>query len=181
MPWWDSRDDRSTAAAALVGVVVGSLITGGVSYAIAHQSLTAQRERQAAEFAERRDSETREKREKVYTAFLDTSIVWRTTLGDEIACYKLKAAEPCGKSDQQVEDDVDGFRGAFSNVYIFGSIEAIERAKALADELPYTFPGVGGRVDASKASIDAQAYADEYDLFEDLMCRELPVQPRTDC
>ena len=42
LPWWDSRDNnRSTAAAALVGVVVGSLITGGISYAIANQSLVA--------------------------------------------------------------------------------------------------------------------------------------------
>lgn len=178
--WWESRDQRSTALAALLGVLVGSSLTGGVSYLISTQAIEAQHAAQSADFNEQRSVETRAKRGEVYQTLLDTAVKWRSTLGDDIACRQAADQGTCARP-RPVEADAAAFRAAIFSVYIYGSTEAWQRANKIADTLPSTWPGLGNAVDTTKAVIDAKAFSDAYDRFEQLMCSELPAQPRSDC
>lgn len=153
---------------ALVGVLVGAVLTGGTSWLIANQTIDAQKDQAQRAIAEQKEQEVREKRSAVYENFQKASHAWVYTRAQQVACNCV--------ASKVVFDANEEFRNQIVDVRIFGSTEAYDAATAVGESIPDTWPGLGGPIAVdSRKPFDDAAYANADGNFVKVMCRELPA------
>lgn len=220
------RSDRRTALlSAGVALAVGALgFAGGVWGAKVggDANVRAQRE----ELRYKREDATRQRRAKVYTAFLDQSTDYRFAAADAVseverlligqdrgflseclagdnsrckslarritpgrrrrvkACFNLRGCRPVAmrRAVSRFVSERSDFQGALNDVYIYGTARAYHSAGRLAGALPPSvYDGPDDEIQAIFEVVDPDGYRDGYNAFLELMCRELPAQPRRTC
>ena|ERR1700694_3138781 len=182
MPWWQSADVRSTAYAALIGVLVGSVLTGGTSILVTKITIDAQKTAQQADFADKHAQESRLKNAAVYTNVLKTANVWLNTRQTEVTCRSIPPSFTGCLPAQKVFDDNQAFRDAVYDVYICGSDEANAAALKIAARIPGTWPGIGQGVDVAVSTpFNVNEYAGAVGQFQRQMCKELQAQGNKPC
>lgn len=178
-----------TLLAGLIGV--GGTIAGG------YLQIHAAAQTQQAQTAEQRAEQARDKRADVYFAFLDAANKYSYTVENVRDCItEARDSRPPGATSYEVGPGCvtyinqlaparQEFQAARNKVYVYGSDEAEQRARAIAAYLPNA---VGGDpksglppFDEDMFNFDGDVFNELYKLFQGTACREVPAEPRANC
>jgi hypothetical protein len=175
-PWYHSM------AAQLLPVLLGGILAGAGSYI----AIDAKDRQQQREFSEARQRDESNRRADVYAQFLGAANEYAVQASSALRALQREAAQ-----SENGEFSVDSaalggyqqarhaFQGALNNVYVYGSLDGVDAATALARTLPPSL----GRIDGSLhvGPPDADAFQRSYTAMLSVMCREVPARPRPSC
>lgn len=167
--------------AALLGVVLGGLITGGVTWhetntqaGLSQDAIRAQGEQTKLAIEAQTAQADREKKAEVYEEFVVAAQGWADKRQQQIFCNCIPPLE--------VFETYSTFRLKDNNVGIFGTEGARDASQQVVRAIPDTWlnNSKGGTIDTSK-SLNLETYGQAVKEFVRIMCTELPPEPNSRC
>ncbi|WP_419705322.1 hypothetical protein [Promicromonospora sp. NFX87] len=180
---WVQRIVGNGGAAALLGAIVGGVITGGTTIWVGDMQQDGETERQIARLAEENRDEQAALREDAYKAFLDASQAHERNAIARIATCKPGTDEPLSKDQPCVVPLLSTYEGsrydvqsAINEVHRVGSEDGIAAMRTVASALPPTLYELGFPVEEMP---DTELFSVGFDALLDIRkCETVPVPPR---
>jgi hypothetical protein len=177
-----------TGVIGIAGAILGATIQATASTAV-----------QQAEMSEQRTQEARQNRGAIYFKFLNEVETFALATAERGQCLQeshqermltyVKFSEDCAMSTADYRRAAKNFQLVRNEVFVYGSDDAQERAEMLdAIFPPYVFYAADGAFPSTPWDLsDVKGWLKEellnprYRSFMNLMCEEIPSQPRSDC
>lgn len=168
----------------LLAVLVGGLITFGSNYFV-QKMIFQQEAKQSA----------REKREEVYFDFMKYANEYDAAVSESKECLGNfdkyinsdgLLNERCTKIVNDLQAARFNFNRSKTQVFVYGSDEAVSRRDAIGRVLPdsrgeVTIKNTGWPQFTEVLKYDTRAFSAPYLDFMSVACRELPSSPRNNC
>ena len=181
--------------------MLGALVSGGASLIATDRASDSALDTQRQILEEQREDRDRTRRLSIYNEFVDAAENYGSGSWSAYTCLRdaLEDLGPRPKSvderdiDQCIDDMVSlaqkrsRFLGAYNDMYVFGSDEAVKAASAIKEVLPDSqgnrpFDKRRDHIDAGAPPFVWSVFDTQYGAFVRVMCRDLAFgTPRSGC
>lgn len=167
----------------LIAAALG--LGGGLAGAYLGAQATVVTQRQ--QLQDSRNAEARTKRATVYAHFLEAANLYATNEAQAFSIVRKCVPVPPRRSFQcslrkqgdPLQHARYDFQGALNDVFVYVSTAGVGAARNVAATLP---PSIGHlRVQISVGQTSDIAFTRTYQAFLGVMCREVSVEPRSNC
>jgi hypothetical protein len=174
LPRWR---DSPLLVAALTGIVglLGGALGSYASLQGTEKQIRAEADRQVLQAKGQRIDEARKKRATVYAEYLDDANAYSVSVNAIIDDALSKSAKVPADDVNKWMTARNKYQGGINQLYIYGSDAAWKAHELLASTMPSSL----GKL--TIAPIDQSKFLAAYRGFQQVMCREVPAEPRDDC
>ena len=175
----DFSSRRLTILVAVFGLM-GSLIGAAAGYFGVRETLDNQLEQQATSMREERAADTRDRRESIYSTYLDAAnrFAFATDAFLDGCTVDRSKCQVSGDAHSEYLEARRAHQSAINMIYIYGSARAVEGMKSVARTLP---PSVASLDDMFEVKQIGPEFFAAFNAFLSVMCQELPPTPRKEC
>ncbi|MGY0389166.1 hypothetical protein ACWZJV_19545 [Nocardioides sp. WG-D5] len=166
----DGKHDLRIAVVAAVSALAGAAVGAGASIWIAH-----------AQIDEQRATEARERKAQVYSDYLNAANNFSVAAGrltEELKTSTQAERDKLTPNTPIIKNYYDArsnYQDQVNRVYVYGSDEAWKRHRTMAGVLPPSLQSY----DIEK--VDSTKFLAAYQGFQEILCEEVPAQPRDGC